>query len=104
MNTNTDLSLSASTSSLHITGSLDFASLVVVQPQLEAFITPLTNPFTVNFDSLAEFNSAAIPFMLDCLRIAAKQKKTCTFQSLPEKLTAMIKLTALDPLITAGEG
>jgi ABC-type transporter Mla MlaB component len=86
---------------LRVDGVLDFTTAAGMAPMLKNCIAGLPDSFTVDLSGLGDFNSAVLVFMLDCLRMAAKENKKCHFSGATPALGNMLKMASLGDLIKA---
>lgn len=92
------LSVNLSDQGLSVSGELNFQNAGNVLPSLRESIASLPASFTVDLTGVSQFNSALIPVMLDCLRIAQSQNKQCSFTGITPSLANMLKMASLSEL------
>jgi ABC-type transporter Mla MlaB component len=95
------LSLVVADDRLRVDGILDFTTVAKMAPKLRECIGGLPVAFTVDLSGLSDFNSAALVFMLDCVRLAASAHKQCQFLGATPGLANMLKMASLGDLIQA---
>lgn len=97
MKNNSHISISVTGATILIAGDLNFSTVVQLQADLrQAFETMKESAIEINLKDLKNFNSAILPTLLDCLRMAAKNGKSCFFSHAPSNLTSILKIASLD--------
>ncbi|HEY6131930.1 MAG TPA: STAS domain-containing protein [Halioglobus sp.] len=84
---------------LRVDGALNFITAAQLSAKLRECIASLPETFKVDLSGLAEFNSAVLPFMLDCVRLSAGAGKRCQFYGATPGLGNMLKMASLEDLI-----
>jgi ABC-type transporter Mla MlaB component len=91
--------LTAENDRLRVVGALDFTTAAGMTPRLLECLAALPDSFTVDLSGLSEFNSAVLPFMLDCVRLSRAANKQCRFAGATPALGNMLKMASLSDLI-----
>lgn len=87
---------------LSISGVLNFDSVLSLDEEVRAWITnqPAT-ALAINLAAVSYANSAAIALALGWLRLAREQKKTLSWQQVPQDMLAMARVGGVETLFGA---
>lgn len=85
-----------------VEGTLTMATVANLATQAKRLLSSASGEVSLDLQRVVRADSAALAFLIDCLRLAEKNNFKLNFQHLPGKLLTIAKVSELESVLDIG--